>query len=148
MFLFLLFWTATFSVCLCAFVLPDDQPFCVSFPLVRDEICVLAQGEIFALVMDEIFLLIRDEICVLTQGEILHSLWTRFFCSYGTRSVYSRRARFLHSLWTRFLSGSTPRFCVGLTSGVVLCLGIIPEVVDDEWVQDEFRWMKPVCLFR
>ena len=79
MFLFLLFWAATFSVCLLACVLPDDQPLCVSFPLVWDEICVLAQGKIFALVMDEIFLLVWDEICVLAQGEVFALVMNEIF---------------------------------------------------------------------
>lgn len=52
--LLLLFGTATILVCPFARVLPDNQPFCVSFPLAQDEICVLAPGKIFALVVDEI----------------------------------------------------------------------------------------------
>jgi hypothetical protein len=50
----LLFWTGTILVCLLRSLVPDDQPLCVSFLLVRDKVCVLVWDKIFALVMDEI----------------------------------------------------------------------------------------------
>ena len=58
----LLFWAATILVRLHRSLVPDDQPLCVSFTLVRDEVCVLVRDKIFVLVQGEIFVLVVDEI--------------------------------------------------------------------------------------
>ena len=66
----LLFWAATILVRLLRSLVPDDQPLCVSFTLVRDEVCVLVRDEVCVLVRDEIFVLVQDEIFVLVADEI------------------------------------------------------------------------------
>ena len=61
---FLLLGAATILICLFQGFMPDGQPFCVPFALVQDEGRVLALGEIFVLVEDEISL----RVCFILLG--------------------------------------------------------------------------------